>query len=275
MNRALLLIGARRMSVAEFVKSLVGKKAGDLTALEAAIIKLNGEKSAAQAEMTRLAARRIELLLTDDDKALDADERLSEKAYRIIERADAILPDLELRRDAARLAQRKAEQAARWDEVSSEFFSTARDYLEHMRAARAGYDELGRIRGRAQNSGLYNEAASRFAVPTPLLDNDLLNAFGRAIEHAASLPPPGAPAVAAPAPAPKTEQPPKPAEVVVEFITPDVPVFGGLPPGKMGDRRRVPAADAWAWVNAGSARFVGKPPPRPATFASQEGPEAA
>jgi hypothetical protein len=247
------------MSMAEFVKSLVGKK-GDLAALEAAVAKLKAEKSAAEAEMTRLAARRVELLLADDDKALDADERLSEKAYRV-ERADAILPDLEASLAAARLGARKAEREAAWKDISEEFFSTARAYLEHMLAAREGYDRLGTIRGKAQNSGLYNEAASRFAVPTPLLDNDLLAAFGRAIEHSKSLPAPGAPA-AAPPPAPKTEQP-QPADVVVEFVTPDFPVLGGLPRGKMGDRRRVSTPLAWDLVRSGATKFVGKPPPQP------------
>jgi hypothetical protein len=75
------------MKIGDFLKTLSNGRADDAGATEAALKRLEAEKTAAQAEMAAIAARRVDLLIADDNAALDADERSSERLYRITERA--------------------------------------------------------------------------------------------------------------------------------------------------------------------------------------------
>jgi hypothetical protein len=88
----------------EIFSTLTGRDGrDDIARIEAAMTKLEGEKSSAQAELATLASERTERLLDDDDAALDRIDRRSEALHRVIERvSEAGLPELQRRLAAAR-----------------------------------------------------------------------------------------------------------------------------------------------------------------------------
>ena len=97
------------LSIGKFLEGLTGRdKSDDPIELAAAITRLEQEKSSAEAEMVTIAARRQQLLLEDRDAELDKDERTAEKAYRVVEKVDAALPDLRTRLAAAKSVERRA-----------------------------------------------------------------------------------------------------------------------------------------------------------------------
>jgi hypothetical protein len=165
-------IGGPILNIAEFLKSLVAKKPDDAAALQQAIARLEAEKSTAQAELVKFAQRRPDLLLSDNDKAIDEDERASERSYRTVEKIDLVLPDLKTRLAAAKSVERRE----RWAELKGRFDASLSEFGVTFRRALEAHEELARIRNEAQLGGFAEEARSLIAAPH-ILSRDLLRQF--------------------------------------------------------------------------------------------------
>lgn len=161
------------VGISEFLKGLTaGSKSDDADELAAAIARLLAEKSAAETQMVAIAERRTNLLLEDDDTALDKDERASEKAYRTIEKVDLALSDLRARLAAAKSVARRA----RWSEIKARFDASLDEFAATYRLALEAYENLAQVRHEAQGSGFAEEARGLIAVPH-FLTRDLLHQF--------------------------------------------------------------------------------------------------
>jgi hypothetical protein len=96
------------LNFGKFLANLTGgSDVESITDLEAALGRLSEEKRKAEADLAEIAERRTSLLLADEDRRLDADERAAEKAYRVVEKVDLVLPDIKQRLAAARLAEKR------------------------------------------------------------------------------------------------------------------------------------------------------------------------
>jgi hypothetical protein len=96
------------MTINDFLSRFVATgKLDDPSEISAAIARLEGERTAAQSRLTTLDGRRPALLLADDNKALDADQREAERACREIEKIDLVLPELKAKLAAAKNAARQ------------------------------------------------------------------------------------------------------------------------------------------------------------------------
>ena len=268
------------LSIGKIIETLTARgKPDDPTNIAAAIQRLEQEKSGAEAEMAVIAARRQRLLLEDRDAELDADERKAEKAYRVVEKVDAALPDLRARLAAAQDAERQQ----RWRDLQSKFDAGLDTFSDAYRKALEAFEGIARVRGEAQGSGFAAQAAGLPSVPH-ILDRSLLELLeaetGRRRAAAqprpapaplAVAPPPAKPAPAAPkakAPALKAAAPvtPRPApepfkpvadsqgNIRVVFLKAGYSLPDGLRP-KVGDVVDLPEDVAKDVVRATVAEF--------------------
>ena len=185
------------LSIGKFLEALAGRnKSDDPAELSAAIARLEQEKSAAEAEMAAIAARRQKLLLDDRDDELDRDERTAERAYRVVEKVDAALPDIRTRLAAAKSVERRA----KWREIDAEFWAEMPKFVGHYAATLKSFEALAEIRGRAQASGFDAEARSMPSLP--LVSREMLSLLEAEIarHRAAAVPQPKPAAKPAPTP---------------------------------------------------------------------------
>ena len=159
------------LSIVKIIETLTARgQPDDPTTVAGAIKRLEKEKSGAEAEMAVIAARRQQLLLEDRDAELDADERKAEKAYRIVEKVDAALPDLRTRLTAAQNAERQK----RWRELQSKFDAELDEFAGAYRKALEGFEGIASVRGEAQGGGFAAEAAAALMPVPHILDRSLL-----------------------------------------------------------------------------------------------------
>jgi hypothetical protein len=262
------------VGIGKFLASLAaGNKADDPTELAAAIARLLTEKSAAEGEMVRISDRRTELLITDDDAGLDRDERLSERAYRIVERCDIALRDLRARLAVARDVERQA----RWRELKSRHDASVAEFAATYRRALEAFENLAQIRNTAQTSGFAEEARGLIAPPH-ILTRELLVLFENELDRqrAAAVPQPKpSPRPASPAPATKPQPAPKPkpqkaatppakpkppapdqdGNLKITVLRPGIEIEGRARP-QLGEIVSLPAAGAMRIVESGGADFA-------------------
>ncbi len=201
------------LSLGDFVRSLAAPKdkPDDIGELEAAIERLQSERAASEAELSAISARRPTLLLSDDDKKLDLDERASERAYRAVEKIDLVLPGLRDRLSAARNASRRdweKDLTARCDAALAKF-------LTAFGAAVEAGEELAALRMEGQNNGFMAQMASILPAEPRVLNRDSLGFLAKEVERRrdAAMPRPAPqPRPAAPPPAPKPSAAPASAK---------------------------------------------------------------
>jgi hypothetical protein len=188
----------------------------DADDLAAAVMRIEGEKARAEAEMVALAARREALLMADDDAGLDADERGSEKAYRVAEKCRLLLADLRPRIAAAKDAERQR----RWRGLKSKYDAAAVEYANALRAAVEKMATVLNVNDEGRRQGFEREVMAHFIPPARMISADALNQYeveiDRVREMARPRPAPApspakpVPTAAAPTPAAKPKPVPKP-----------------------------------------------------------------
>jgi hypothetical protein len=203
------------LSLGDFVRSISSRdKPDDVGELEAAIARLEAERAAAGAELTAIAERRPTLLLSDDDKKLDLDERAAERAYRAVEKVDLVLPGLRDRLSAARNASRRD-----WEkDLTARCDATLAKYLTAFGTAVEVGEALAALRMEGQSNGFMEQMASILPAEPRVLNRDSLGFLAKEVERrrAATQPRPAPqprPAVPPPAPKPATTANAKPARV--------------------------------------------------------------
>lgn len=168
---------AEIMNLAKPAKPPKGKNSAadhtEFSSLQAALARMDAERSAAAATIAAAGERRRSLLLADDDVGVDELEREIDQHHRTLERLDLLEPQLLRRLDELRSEARRERLAAYLQKLAD---ATA-PFIAALRETLRARDALLALRSEAGAAGFATEFGRFGMVPPVMMDTLAIDRF--------------------------------------------------------------------------------------------------